>query len=58
MKEENVNQIKSRIMINSMPLLIRFNKIDGFIKVWDGIDIWYYLEVKNMIPFKMGSNTL
>ena len=36
MKEENVNQIKSGIMINSMTLLIRFNKIDGFIKAWDG----------------------
>ena len=36
MKEENVIQIKSGIMINSMFLLIRFNKIAGFIKLWDG----------------------
>ena len=37
---------------------IRYDKIDRFIRVYDGLDIYYYLELKNMIPFTTGLDIL
>ena len=31
--------ISYKILIDSKPLRIRFDKIDGFIRIYDGIDI-------------------
>ena len=41
-------------MIDTKPLHIRFDKIDGFIQVYDGTRHLVYLEVKNMISFTKG----
>ena len=37
-----------KILITAKPLRIRFDKIDGFIRIYDGTR---YLVVKNMISF-------
>ena len=30
-------------LFDAIPLFIRFKKVDGFIRVYDGLDIWHYL---------------
>ena len=45
-----VSNISYKILIDPEPLDTRFNKIDGFIREYDGARC-YYLEVKNIIPF-------
>ena len=52
-----VSNISYKSLIDSEPLDTRFNKIDGFIRVYDGTR-YYYLEVKNMIPFTTGLDIL
>ena len=42
-------------MIIAKPLCIRFDKIDGFIRVYDGTR---YLELENIILFITGLNIL
>ena len=46
-----VYDISYKSIIDSKPLRIKFNKIDRFIRVYDELDVQYYLEVKNMITF-------
>ena len=46
-----VYKISYKSLIDSKPLRIRFDKIDGFIRVMLELDISYYLEVKNVITF-------
>ena len=47
-----------KILIDSKPLRTRFDKIDGYIRVYDGARYQYYLEVKNMISFTKGLDIL
>ena len=56
-KKKLVSNISYKSLIDSEPLDTRFNKIDGFIRVYDGTR-YYYLEVKNMIPFTTGLDIL
>ena len=46
-----VYNISYRTLIYEKPLRIRFDKVDGFIKVIMELGIQYYLEMKNMISF-------
>ena len=47
-----------KILFAFKPLRVRFNKIDGFIRVYDAARHLVYLKVKNMIPFIAGLNIL
>ena len=49
-----VYNISYKTLIDAKPLLIRFNKIDGFIWVYNRTKFWYYLEVKNVVTFTTG----
>ena len=46
-----VYNISYKTLVDAKPLYITFVKIDVFIRVYDGTNIWYYLGVKNMISF-------
>ena len=48
-----VCNITYKSLNDSNSLRVRFDKIDGFIRVYDGIKYLVYWEVKNMIPFKI-----
>ena len=37
-------------LFDAIPLFIRFKKVDELIRVYDGLDIWHYLPLKNLIP--------
>ena len=37
--------------MGAKPLHIRFDKIDGFIQIYDRLDIKYYLVLKDMMQF-------
>ena len=50
-----VYNILYKTLISDKPLHIKFDKIDGFMME---VDICYYLEVKNMISFTAGLNSL
>ena len=39
------------VKISAKPLRIRFNKVNGFIRVYDGTRYLVYLKMKNMISF-------
>ena len=52
---ENISQ---KTLIGAKPLRIRFDKLDEFIRALIKLDIQYYLEVKNMIPFIIGLRIL
>ena len=39
-------------------MCIKFDKIDGSVTVLTELDISYYLEVENMIPFTIGLDIL
>ena len=50
-----VYNILYKALISDKPLCIKFDKIDGFMME---VDIYYYLEVKNMISFTAGLDSL
>ena len=37
---------------------IMFNKLDGFIRDYEGTSHWYYLALKNMMSFSIGLDIL
>ena len=53
-----VYDISYRTLIDAKPLCIRFDKVDGFIRVMIGITILYYSTLKNMMPFTIGLDIL
>ena len=53
-----VYDISYRTLIGAKPLCIRFDKVDGFIRVMIGITILYYSTLKNMMPFTIGLDIL
>ena len=66
-----VYNILYKSLIGSKTLFIRFNKIDTFVRVYDGtrylalfgnekmgLDIQHYLEMKKMIQFTAGIDIL
>ena len=53
-----IYNILYKSLIDSKPLRIGFEKIDGFIRVYDGSRYSYYMEVKNMIPFTTGLDVI
>ena len=50
------NSYKS--LIDSMPLRITFDKVDGFIRVYDGTEYIVLFASENMIPFTAGLDIL
>ena len=50
-----VYNILYKALISDKLLCIKFDKIDGFMME---VDIYYYLEVKNMISFTAGLDSL
>ena len=50
--------ISYKTLIDAKPLQIRFNKIDGFVRVYDGTGYLVLFESENMIPFTAGSDIL
>ena len=50
--------ISYKTLIDAKPLRIRFNKIDGFVRVYDGTSYVVLFESKNMTPFTAGSDIL
>ena len=54
-----IYNILYRALIGPKPQHIRFDKINGFIRVynvtlWNFNDMQYYLALKNMMPFTIG----
>ena len=54
-----IYNILYRALIGPKPQHIRFDKINGFIRVynvtlWNFNDMQYYLALKNMMPFTVG----
>ena len=45
-------------LIDSMPLRITFDKVDGFITVYDGTEYLVLFASENMIPFTVGLDIL
>ena len=45
-------------LIDSMPLRITFDKVDGFIRVSDGTEYLVLFASENMIPFTAGLDIL
>ena len=50
--------ILSKTLTDPKPFRIRFDKIDGFIKIHDKLDIWYYLILVIVIKFVIRLNIL
>ena len=53
-----VYNISYKSLIDSMPLRITFDKIDGFIRVYDGTEYIVLFASENMIPFTAGLDIL
>ena len=53
-----VYNILYKSLIDSKILHIRFDKIDGIIRAIMELDIQYYLEMDNIIPFTTGLDIL
>ena len=53
-----VYNISYKILIDYKPLRIRFDKIDGFIRAYDGTRYLGSLQVKNIISFTTGLDIL
>ena len=49
-----VYNISYKSLIDSMPLRITFDKVDGFIRVYDGTEYIVLFASENMIPFTAG----
>ena len=49
-----VYNISCKSLIGSRPLCIRFDKIDGFIRIYDGTRYLMLFGSENMIPFATG----
>ena len=47
-----------KTLIGPKPLCIMFDKVNGFIRVYGGTNIWYYLVVKDMVLFLIGLDIL
>ena len=50
--------ISYKNLIGAKPLRIMFNKVDEFIRVYDGTRYLVYLVVNNMMPFRIGLDIL
>ena len=59
-KYENilVYNISHKIWIGAKPFRIRFDKVDGIIRVFYGTRYLILLALKNMIPFVIGLDIL
>ena len=53
-----VYNISYKSLIDSMPLRITFDKVDGFIRVYDGTEYIVLFASENMIPFTAGLDIL
>ena len=53
-----VYNISYKSLIDSMPLRITFDKVDGFIRVYDGTEYIVLFASENMIPFTTGLDIL
>ena len=53
-----IHNISYKTWTGSTPFGIKFDKIDRFIRVNDGVRYLYYLELKKMIPFTTESYIL
>ena len=53
-----VYNISCKTLIDAKPLQIRFNKIDGFVRVYDGTSYLVLFESEDMIPITAGSDIL
>ena len=53
-----VYNISYKTLIDAKPLLISFDKLEGFIRVYDGTRFLVLLVLKNMILFTIGLDIL
>ena len=53
-----VYNISYKSLIDSMPLRITFDKVDGFIRVYDGTEYIVLFASENIIPFTAGLDIL
>ena len=53
-----VYNISYKTLIDSTPFCIRFDKIDGFVRVYDVTRHYYHLELQNMTPSATGLDIL
>ena len=53
-----VYNISYKSLIDSMSLRITFDKVDGFIRVYDGTEYIVLFASENMIPFTAGLDIL